>query len=75
MTGTEFGIGAVLGIIVGNVIKFFWDRWNREYVTKKECADCSTRKLADEIVIMKEVLLDVAAHIGLPVEKYKGLVK
>lgn len=75
MTGNEIGLGAALGVVIGLVIKYFWDRWNRDYVTQKECDDCSSRKLADEIVIMKEVLLDVAAHIGLPVEKYKGLVK
>ncbi len=66
---------AAAGMIIGLVIKFFWDKWNKDYMTKKDCEKCPTKKLADEIVIIKGVLLELAIKAGIPTEKFKGLTE
>lgn len=75
------------GILLGLVLKYFWDQlpWSREYVTRKYCDECRDKctvkhserdvDLEKDLKIMKEILLELAVKSGIPVEKYKRLMR
>ncbi len=63
------------GILLGLVIKFFWDKWN------KDCSDCevvgSLKKSIDElksdINTIKTILIELAIEKDLSIDKIKKL--
>lgn len=63
------------GVIIGLVIKFFWDKWNKDYITKKECDRCSSKSLSHEIGVIKGILLEIAIKAGIPADRLKGLTE
>ena len=62
------------GVIGTLVLTYFWKQmpWSKNYLTRNDCTFCSLHK---EIIVVREVLLDLAVQAGLPVEKYRKLVK
>lgn len=65
----------IAGVIIGLVIKFFWDKWNKDYITKKDCDKCSSKSLSHEIGIIKGILLELAIKAGISADKLKGLTE
>lgn len=63
------------GVLLGLVIKYFWDRWN------KDCSDCevvgSLKKSIDElksdINTIKTILIELAIEKDLSIDKIKKL--
>lgn len=56
------------GIVLG--------KWGMGKIIKRDCSDCSEiQDLRGDIIIIKEILLALAAKAGLKIDDYKGLVK
>lgn len=70
MTGLEtIGIAAI-GAVIGVVVKYFFDRWNRNYVTEESCQSCN---LKADLMVVKRVVLRLAVKEGLDVQEFAGL--
>lgn len=66
------------GIILGLAIKYFWERWNMDYVTVRKCdanRSLCSKDIEQDIKLIKGVLFEVATHVGVPEDKYKDLIK
>lgn len=79
---------AAVGAVVGLVIGFFFKRWNREYITKKQCDGCREeqkqddakfsefkREMREGMGIIKGLLLVIASGGKVTVEDLKELMK
>ncbi|MFA5354216.1 MAG: hypothetical protein WC291_08295 [Thermodesulfovibrionales bacterium] len=78
------GIGSGLAVLLGGlVVKYFWDKWNKDYVTLEHCkqaqANCPLKNEMNEqrrdLKVVKEVVMQIAEKMGIPFDERKGLIR
>lgn len=85
---TDIIATAAASSLIGLVIGYFFKRWNRDYVTRSQCADCKKdhaaedakftdfkKEMRESMGVIKGLLLVVASGGKVSMEDLKELMR